>query len=522
MIRAASERPGPSTLSLGQRSLSLRSQGVLPGILGGVNAGIARALVASSSAAVLVLEILAGRLLAPYVGVSLETFTGIIGIVLAGIAAGAWAGGAIADQRDAAPLIGSALAVGGGLTWLVLPILSALGPHFGDGTVAIIILSTASLFLPAAVLTAVSPMVAKLRLARLEDTGAIVGGLSAAGTLGALAGTFITGFVLVSALPTRATVLALGAMLVVAGAMTHGYFTKKMPTSGALVLVLAAVVLGATSSRPCEHETSYFCANIVADEDNASGRSLYLDGLRHAYVDLDDPTFLDIRYIRLFAQITNVLPEGPLDSLHIGGGGFSFPRYLQNERPGSNEIVLEIDAALVDLVENELGLVQSDSFRVQVGDARLALAQMDNDQFDLVIGDAFASRSVPWHLTTEEFLGEVDRVLSTDGIYVMNVIDGGSFDFARAEVGTLMKIFTNVQVITPPGGLPERGVANAVLIASQSELPPFAIDAADGTLLSPAVLVEAGPISADSETEQFWDGAESLRDDFAPVDQLQQ
>ena len=161
----------------------------LPGILGGVNAAIARALVAGSSAAVLVLEILAGRLLAPYVGVSLETFTGIIGIVLAGIATGAWAGGAIADQRDATPLIGAALAIGGGLTWLALPILSAFGPQFGDGTVAIIILSTAALFLPAAVLTAVSPMVAKLRLASLEDTGAVVGGLSAAGTLGALAGT---------------------------------------------------------------------------------------------------------------------------------------------------------------------------------------------------------------------------------------------------------------------------------------------------------------------------------------------
>ena len=38
----------------------------------------------------LVLEILAGRLLAPYVGVSIETFTGIIGVVLAGIAVGAW------------------------------------------------------------------------------------------------------------------------------------------------------------------------------------------------------------------------------------------------------------------------------------------------------------------------------------------------------------------------------------------------------------------------------------------------
>ena len=147
---------------------------------------------------------------------------------------------------------------------------------------------------------------------------------------------------------------------------------------------------------------------------------------------------------------------------------------------------------------------------------------MNDNQFDLVIGDAFASRSVPWHLTTEEFLGEVDRVLTSEGIYMMNVIDGGSFDFARAEVGTLIKVFTNVQVIIPPGGLPDRGVANAVLIASQSELPPFVIDADDGILLSPAVRVEAGRVSLDSETVQFWDGADSLRDDFAPVDQLQE
>jgi len=166
--------------------------------------------------------------------------------------------------------------------------------------------------------------------------------------------------------------------------------------------------------------------------------------------------------------------------------------------------------------------VQSDSFRVQVGDARLALGEMDDGQFDLVIGDAFASRSVPWHLTTKEFLGEVDRVLTADGIYVMNVIDGGSFDFARAEVGTLMQVFTNVQVIIPPGGLPERGVANAVLIASQSELPAFEIHAADGILLSPSARVGEDRISDDSETAQFWGGAESLRDDFAPVDQLQE
>ena len=483
---------------------------------------MARALVAGSSAAVLVLEILAGRLLAPYVGVSLETFTGIIGVVLAGIATGAWLGGELADQRDPAPYLGAALAIGGALTWLVLPILGALGPRFGNGTVAIILLSTAALFVPSAILSAVSPMVAKLRLRSLEDTGAVVGGLSAAGTIGALAGTFITGFVLVSAFPTRATVLLLGAVLVLAGAATHGYVIKKMPSTAAVVLVVLSALMAGTTSRPCDHETVYFCANIVVDEQNASGRSLFLDDLRHAYVDLEDPTVLDVRYIRLFAQISGALPDGPLTTLHIGGGGFSFPRFLQHERPGSSERVLEIDEALVDLVQAELGLVETDSLGIQIGDARLALAEMDDDQFDLVIGDAFASRAVPWHLTTEEFLGEINRVMTTDGIYAMNVIDGGTFDLARAEVATLIQVFANVQVIIPPDGLPERGVANLVLIASQTELPAFTIDADDGIALSPAVWVDAARVATDSETAQFWDGAESLRDDFAPVDQLQE
>ncbi len=46
---------------------------------------VANGVVFIASAAVLVLEMMADRMLAPYVGVSLKTFTGIIGTVLAGI-----------------------------------------------------------------------------------------------------------------------------------------------------------------------------------------------------------------------------------------------------------------------------------------------------------------------------------------------------------------------------------------------------------------------------------------------------
>lgn len=474
-----------------------------------MKAWLARTLVFGSSAAVLVLEILAGRLLAPYVGVSLETFTGIIGVVLAGIALGSWAGGALADQRDASAAIGPALALGGALAWLSLPIIRGLGPQFGDGPVAVLILTTAAFFLPSAVLSSVSPMVAKLRLRDLSDTGSVVGGLSAAGTIGALAGTFITGFVLISAIPTRPIVVMVGALLVAGGAVTHWALSGERPTVGAAVLVLLAGVGGVTSSSPCQFETGYACVTIEVDPNNPSGRSLYLDQLRHAYVDLDDPTVLDIRYIRLFAQVTEPLdPQEPLRTLHLGGGGFSFPQYLQHVRGGGFDLVLEIDPDLVDIAEDELGFVQTPDLQVRTGDARNAVDELPSEEFDLVVGDAFGGSSVPWHLTTREFLEEVDRVLRADGLYVMNVIDGGANRFARAQVATLRQVFEHVRVVVPSTGIPELRRVNQVLIASQSPIPEMEIASADGRLVP------------DQDLDAFVDGARALRDDFAPVDQL--
>ena len=53
-----------------------------------------------SSGAVLVLEIAGLRLIAPYVGITLQTNTAVIGFALAAIAIGAWTGGATADRTD--------------------------------------------------------------------------------------------------------------------------------------------------------------------------------------------------------------------------------------------------------------------------------------------------------------------------------------------------------------------------------------------------------------------------------------
>ena len=479
-----------------------------------LGAGLAVVIVFCTSAAVLVLEILAGRLMAPYTGVSLQTYTGIIGTVLAAIAVGTALGGQLADRIDPSRLLGPTLILGGALAWLSLPMLSWLGPNTGRGAVSIVVLTAWAFFLPAAVLSAASPMVAKLRLASLDQTGSVVGGLSAAGTTGALFGTFATGFVLIAAMPTRPIVLSVGAALVIGGLALWWRFATRMPsprtTAVALAVVAGSLGLGATSSSVCQWETAYFCATVEHDLANPSGRVLWLDDMRHSYVDLDDPTHLEFRYVRLFASAADAVAGtgGSLDALHIGGGGFTFPSYLEATRPGSTNVVAEIDGELVRIAEDHLGLDHGDGggLEVVVDDARGVIADQPPDAFDLVVGDAFASLSVPWHLTTTEFVADVVRVLRPHGIYVVNVIDGGDRDFARAKVATLVEHFDHVAVVAP---LREgAGAANHVVVASQAPVDALVVDPADGTLIT------------GSEVDRWVGDARILTDDFAPVDQL--
>ena len=171
-----------------------------------------------ATASVLVLEIAAGRLLAPYVGVSLTTYTGIIGAILAGIALGAWLGGKAADAVGPLPLLGPAFILGGFSAIASVPIVGAVGElGVGEGLVGILLLATTAFVVPAAILSATAPMLVRGTLTDLATSGSIVGRLSAVGTVGAITGTFLTGFVLLGLVPTRVLIVSIGIGLVVIG-----------------------------------------------------------------------------------------------------------------------------------------------------------------------------------------------------------------------------------------------------------------------------------------------------------------
>ena len=196
-----------------------------------------------------------------------------------------------------------------------------------------------------------------------------------------------------------------------------------------LVLVAALFLAGGSAlatPSPCMAESAYYCVAIRIDPARPDVRVLVLDDVTHAAVDLRDPTNLEFGYLRRFADATSgirVERGAAIDVLHIGGGGFTFPRYLEANHPQARQVVLELDPRILEIAISELGYVPSERIDVRIGDARQTIRGLPSDSYDLVFGDAFGGLAVPWHLTTTAFLDEVARVLRPGGAYVANLID---------------------------------------------------------------------------------------------------
>ncbi len=494
---------------------------------------VAAGIVFLAAAAVLVLEIVAMRLVGPYVGITLTNSTAVIGVSLGAIAYGAWTGGALADRIDPHKLLPPVFALAAAATAITLPVMRWMGEALrGTDLFGVVVLAVLAVFVPAALLSAITPIVVKLQLADMKHTGRVVGRLSGIGTLGGITATFVTGFVLVAALPTSTILLVLALVLAAVGAALwwklagpaspswqgwRSFVRRPGGAAGVAVLVLAGVGVTAAVPTPCDIETAYQCARIEADANRPGGRLLLLNGARHSYVDLNDFTHLEFAYAQWLGEVVDQLapPTEPIRALHLGGGGFTMPRYVSATRPGSYSRVLELDGGLVELDKSRLGVVEGPDLSIVVGDARASLLDEPSGSYDLVIGDAFGHLAVPWHLTTREFITDIRRVLRPGGVYALNVIDYPPDHLIRAEVATVMDVFDHVVPISREAALNGVAGANFLVVASMQPLTNEALRTAVATL---------GPARAllydDILLERFVGDAQILTDDFAPVDQL--
>jgi spermidine synthase len=244
-------------------------------------------------------------------------------------------------------------------------------------------------------------------------------------------------------------------------------------------------------------------AELVPDLDRPDSWILFLDGTPQSQVDLADPLNLEFEYVRRLAHILDLAaPAGaPLDVLHLGGGGLTLPRYVAASRPGSAQLAVEFDAALVELVRQHLPLPsagrtggRNGRIRVRVGDARQAVESVHEARFDVVINDVFAGSRTPAHLTTVECAIAAARALRPDGIYALNVADGAPLAYAKEQVSTLLAVFPHGAMIGEPAVLRGRRFGNLVLAASRRELPDAGLRRAVAADPFPARLVSGADL----------------------------
>src|SRR5271167_439682 len=151
-------------------------------------------------------------------------------------------------------------------------------------------------------------------------------------------------------------------------------------------------------------DEAYGRAELLRDADRRNAWMLLVDGVPQSHVDLDDPGYLDFEYVRRLGHLIDTHPAAAtLHVLHLGAGALTLARYVAATRPGSPQLAVELDAALLDLLRSRLplpGARTGGRIRVRVGDARAVLEQLPAGTFDVIIADVFAGGRTPAHLTS--------------------------------------------------------------------------------------------------------------------------
>ncbi len=513
----------------------------------------------------LVIELVAGRIMAPYVGVSLYTWTSIIGVVLAGISIGAYLGGRIADRYPRSSTLGWLLFFSGLGAFSISPLTNLIGGAQFHTTLMprILLITTIVFFVPSCLLGMISPVVVKLTLNNLDKTGNVVGKIYAFSTLGSILGTFATGFYLISWMGTRYILLTMGIILIISALIFGGFFRRKKAVTlflfflflSALLPLIGFYVYATTNPEeisfptspiesikqsytfafkpPLEEETYFFkesdyytikLKKSIKGSNGNSLESLVLDHLVHSYTDLKDPFYLEYEYIRMYEEMVRwqAKKRESLKTLFLGGGGYTFPRFIEATYPKAEIHVVEIDPEITRMVKKHLGVSENTKIRTFNEDGRwFVMNCKEKETYDFTFGDAFNDLSIPYHLTTKEFAMLLKSLLKPDGLLLVNVID--SFKkgaFMPSYIRTLEEVFGkgNVHLLTLTSDYDHIGISTCVVVASPQKL--------DMDDFVRKVKGKGGEITShvmpQDRLQEFLEDRYSviLTDDYVPVDNL--
>jgi spermidine synthase len=483
--------------------------------------------------AVLIVEITATRMLAPFFGNSIFTISSVIGIVLAALGLGYYLGGSLADRRPSAVWFFSLIVIAG-FSVLLLQFLNAvLLPGIAYKLSLIngpLIVSLLMFFLPALFLAMLSPFAITLLHAREADQGVgkAAGSVFFWSTLGSIVGSLGTGFLLIPHWGIGSIIVGVGLGLVLlggAGLLMTRSLPKILPIGFAFLGLVSSIALtqvGMADGRSVVFAVDGLYERIVIRDIPLRGRTariLLQDRNVSGGLYLDDRSmaFDYTKYFDLYRLFTPELKT----ALAIGGGAYNVPRSILRDSPRAIVDVAEIDPSLHALALRYFDLPDDARLRNHVIDGRRFLHDTA-ERYDLIFSDAYRSFiSAPPQFATLEFFRLARSRLAENGVLIANFYGSLAPDTRAAiysVLRTMRAAFPQVYVIaTANPGSDE--LQNFIFIGHNVSSPEKRTDLRRAAavefaypMLKRIAALELRP------TQTLLDSHPVLTDDFAPVE----
>jgi spermidine synthase len=408
---------------------------------------------AITGAAVLVVEILGAKVLAPWLGTSHFVWTAQISVTLLALAAGYYIGGRMVDASPRLDRLYLCLAAAALILCIGVlicgPVASACLQF--SLPVATLLTSFVLYFLPLTFLAITGPFVTRVLTHSTASVGGQIGKLSAVSTIGSVIGAILISYLLIPYFSNSVTMFATAGALFV---LAISYFIAfRRPVTGVVALSIAGLSVGAIalSKQPhfknatelYFHNSSFGQMQVVDFKDGS--RRFYLND--YLVQNTFDPATR--QSVSMFTYMLHGLARTYRTNIHqvlcLGLGVGIVP--MNFAREGAQVDVVEINSGVIPLAEKYFGLEPA-KLNITIGDARYFLNRTIK-KYDAIILDTFLGDSSPSHLMTREAFASIRNALAANGVLVINSF--GDFtpgnDFMVASLDkTLQAVFKSVRI----------------------------------------------------------------------------
>ncbi len=419
---------------------------------------------AVTGAAIMIVEILGAKMLAPYIGTSHFVWTAQIAVTLVALATGYYLGGRLVDRSPRLERLYWAIVLAAVYLAGTVPVVEPLAYRCLGFKLAVgsLLASALLYFVPLALLAMVGPFFVRSLTVAVGGVGGNVGRLTAISTLGSFAGTLLIGYVFIPLLRNSATMcLTTAALLAVSGGYFLGWGRKRASPAtltGCLLVTLALGAWGLKRDQPlrradwqerCRANSNFGMIQVI-DTRGGAFRFYLNDFLpQNGWDPKTRQSIFTFTYL-LHGLASGYAPK--IETVLVIGLGVGIVP-MQFAREGARVDVVEINPAIVPIAKQYFGL-ETERLNLTLGDGRNFVNECQK-QYDAIVLDAFLGDSVPSHLMSRETFARIHEMLRPGGVLVINSF-GGSYPgegYLSASLHkTLKAVFRSVRMHTAQSG----------------------------------------------------------------------